>query len=450
MKTRRIIAEYPITCCVSFNGILALFATSFTGPTFSIFEILVTGAVLLHRRHTVTNMIRAVGLRHSHHARFHRFFSQARWDLTELWRHFVVAVVRRFYDPDEVIVVGVDDTAERKTGGKIYGTSVVHDNRPAVRKAWSFSWGHTWVIASILVRAKRWASRWYAFPAQIALYRTRRLCQAQKRCHQTKAELALQIVLEIVSWLPERLFLLLVDGAYASGTLMRHLPPNVHVVGRMRTDAAVYDLPPTPARRRGRKRLKGCRLPTPEETGRRSDARWERVTVDGVAYEVMRRVVLWWKVFRERPVWMVLCRRPGGKVHAFYSTDLKMTAARVVEWYARRWPIEIMFHEAKERMGFEEAQCRTQKAVERTVPFLLLVLGLVQHWFLSQQNPDLIGFRPRWYGKRRAPDVPPSFSEMLAALRRTTWQERFLCRSSSKAEIRKTLEALVQMASTAA
>ena len=38
-------------------------------------------------------------------------------------------------------------------------------------------------------------------------------------------------------------------------------------------------------------------------------------------------------------------------------------------------------------------------------------------------------------------DAPTSFSEMLAALRRAAWQERFSCRSSFEAELRRNPEA---------
>ena len=109
-----------------------------------------------------------------------------------------------------------------------------------------------------------------------------------------------------------------------------------------------------------------------------------------------------------------------------------------------------MFHEAKERMGFEDPQCWTEQSVQRTAPFLLLVTGLVQHWFLTQNEPKLIGFRPRWLNRRRLAGVPPSFSEMLAAMRRTILSDAFSCRSASKGDLLENLRALVQLAAHAA
>lgn len=451
MKMRRVVCEYPITCCASFNGVLMLFAAAFTGPTFATFEILVTGAVLLHRRHTVTNMLRAVGLRETHHARFHGFFSRARWEMGELWRRFTVLVVDRFVPADEPVVVGIDDTAARKTGGEIYAAGVVYDNRPRVRKGWSLSWGHTWVVTSILVSVRRWPSQWYALPASATLYRKEDLCQAEGRPFRTKPQLALETLQRLVSWCPKRRFLLLVDGEYAAKDLMRHLPEEVDVVGRMRRDAALYNLPPKQQPRRpGRPRQRGRKLAAPRDWVGYRSCRWEQVEVEGKTYEVASRVVLWWTVFHRRPVRMVAVRRPGGEAQFLYTTDLTMSPAEVVQWYARRWPIEVLFRESKERMGFEEPQCWAERSVERTPPFLLLVVGLVHYWFLSQEDPDLIGPRPRWVRARRGADAPPSFSEMLAALRRAIWHERIKGTSSSTDDLEQNLDALVELAAMAA
>ena len=337
MNVRRVVREYPITSCASFNGILMVFAGAFTGPTFATFEILVTGAILLHRRHTVTNMIRAVGLHEAHHARFHRFFAEARWTLADLWRHFVEMVVSRFCTADERIVLGLDDTAEKKTGGKIYGASVVHDNRPAVHKEWAFSWGHTWVIASVLVRVSRWAAHWYALPAHVALYRSKKLCQKEKRPFRTKPQLALGLLETIVSWLPGRRFLLLVDGGYAYKTPMRRLPERVDVVTRMRHDAAICELPGPRRPGRGRQPSRGERLAPPKELVQSPACLWKSVEVGGKDYEVTSRVVLWPTVFGPRPVLLVASRRPGGTAQFFCTTDLSLTATEVVAWYEARW-----------------------------------------------------------------------------------------------------------------
>jgi hypothetical protein len=101
-------------------------------------------------------------------------------------------------------------------------------------------------------------------------------------------------------------------------------------------------------------------------------------------------------------------------------------------------------------MGFEEPQCRTEKAVERTTPFLLWTAGVTQAWFLMQNRTDLIGWRPRWWSKARKENAPPSFSEMLAAMRRELLRAGLFHTSTSETQLRETLNALVESAAYAA
>ena len=148
MRFTKLVQDYPITLTVGVNGILLNFAAAFTQPTFVTFSLLFTGAVLVRGRHTVTRMIVSAGIRASHHARFHRFFSKARWEMDHLWRGLVKLIDRSLIPEGTVVRVGVDDTAQRKTGAKIYGVGMVHDNRPAARKGWDLSRGLTWVVTT--------------------------------------------------------------------------------------------------------------------------------------------------------------------------------------------------------------------------------------------------------------------------------------------------------------
>ena len=143
MKMRQVVRDYPITLAVSVNGLLANFAVAFTAPTFGVFALLFTGAVLVKGRHTVTRMILAAGIRASHHARFHRFFSQARWEMDALWERLVRLVSEKLLAGSERIEVVIDETAQKKTGAKIYGAGMVYDNRPKSKKGREREWGLT-------------------------------------------------------------------------------------------------------------------------------------------------------------------------------------------------------------------------------------------------------------------------------------------------------------------
>jgi len=467
LRARQVVRDYPITLSVSVNGILANFAVAFTQPTFGVFALVFTGAVLVRGRHTVTRMILAAGVRLRHHARYHRFFSRSRWSMDDLWKGLARLVAAAFLSKDRPVLIGGDDTAQKKTGAKIYGAGMVHDNRPAARKGWDLCWRLTWVVVTALVRVPLWPDRVFAILVGARLYRKKKFCRkGSGQAFNTKPQLLLEMVRQLAEWPPDYRFLLHVDGGYASGELMQSLPKNVEAVRRMRFDAALYERPPKRRRRRrGRSPERGRRLARPKLHVAHRAGDWKVVKLaNGKRYEAQSWVGLWWSVFRERPVLVVASRRAprrkgdhpargatrAGDVQFFYATDLTMTPRQVLEAYADRWAIECLFHQVKERMGFEEPQCRTEKAVERTAPFLLWTAGIVQYWFLVQNRAALMGWRPRWRNRRKASTPAPSFSDMLAALRRDILRGAFECRSDSQNDLHDKLNVLIESAAFAA
>ena len=78
----------------------------------------------------MTRMILAAGIRAAHHARFHRFFSQARWEMDVLWERLVRILSEKLSAGSERIEIVIDETAQKKTGAKVYGAGMVYDNRP--------------------------------------------------------------------------------------------------------------------------------------------------------------------------------------------------------------------------------------------------------------------------------------------------------------------------------
>jgi len=453
LKIRQVVRDYPITLTVSVNGLLANFALAFTAPTFEVFALLFTGAVLVRGRHTVTRMILAAGIRAAHHARFHRFFSQARWEMDVLWERLVRLLSEKLLACAERIEVVIDETAQKKTGAKIYGAGMVYDNRPKSKKGRELEWGLTWVVASVLVRVPLWKGHVFAVPILARLYRRKALCRQGRVRFQTKGQLALEMVEKLASWLPGRRIVLLVDGNYADHHLMLRLPKSVEVVSRIRFDAALWAPRPKRRQRIGRPRLHGRKLPRPVQRVARRPQDWKPILLpDGRRYEVQTWTALWWKVFAGRPLRIVATRRSGSRRRPefFYTTDLALSVKQILAFYTDRWQIECLFREVKERMGFEEPQCRTERAVERTTPFLLWTAGITQVWFLMQNRADLIGWRPRWWSKGRKKNAPPSFSEMLAAMRRELLRGGLFHTCTSETQLRETLNAFVESASYAA
>jgi hypothetical protein len=119
-------------------------------------------------------------------------------------------------------------------------------------------------------------------------------------------------------------------------------------------------------------------------------------------------------------------RRVDGYDVALVSTDLAATPAELVERYADRWSVEVLFEEARQVAGVGQARNRTRLAVERTVPFGLVCLSLTVVWYALHGQPavDVAARRAAapWYQTKHAPSV----ADMLAALRRVLIAAQFL------------------------
>jgi hypothetical protein len=249
------------------------------------------------------------------------------------------------------------------------------------------------------------------------------------RDQRTKLELLRELVGLVAGWAPTRRFYLAVDSAYAGRTVLEQRPPNVDVVSRLRGDAALWA--PAPKRRpgqKGRPRRRGARLPTPQQVAARC-RQWQAlaVTIYGRTVSTQVRPVraLWYAALRAQPVQIVLVRDPTGKRRdeAFFCTDPTATARFILEAYARRWTLEVTFHDAKQFLGFAEPQCQTPRAVQRTAPFALLVYDLVLLWFAEHAHSATTptwSVRP-WYRHKTG----PSFADMLTALRLALGPPRF-------------------------
>ena len=436
----------------SFASILQTFAGCFTTPSFDTFVVLMSGWVLNLRRHTVTETVcaaQAVGYKHIRS--FHRFFSEARWDLDAVGLVLVGLIVQHLLPGNAVIMVPVDDTLGRHTGKKIAGASMHRDPLLSTGKRPLFHWGHVWVVLSINVCA---FGKVWALPVLFRLYRSKKRCKAEKRPHRKITELARELVGVLACALPGRHICVVGDSAYTNATLIRNRSSNVTMIGRSRLDAALYAPPPKWRRgQMGRPRVRGRRLPSPAAQAARKNARWKRVEVTVYGRTVVVRVLvidaLWYVAARGELVRLVLVRGfPGHeRDDVFVSTDPTLASKTIIERFAERWPLEVTFHESKGKLGFEEPQNRTEKAVQRTAPMALLCYSLVVFWYVQTGQYLRVAqlAAPPWYTSKTA----PAFSDMLAALRRACWLERLSVPCANVQTLRKKIRPILAYAAAA-
>jgi hypothetical protein len=385
--------------------------------TFALFTVLATGMVAQTSRRSVVGML--AGARMAGAVSFHaacRFFSHAVWDIDRLGLLAARLIADRLLDPDEPIIVVVDETLLKRWGRKVHHAFWTHDGSAQGGK--KIARGNRWAVAGIVVRLPFCTSP-VCLPVLFRLWAGKGTASS--------VELAAQMLGLIVAAFPDRQVHGVGDAAYHGKPL---LVPATTWTTRLPANAALYDLPPARTGKRGRPALKGAKLGKPEVLA--AQATWRRVTVHryGRAEVVFLAEVacIWYGSFGNEPGRCVLVREEKStKAYdlALFTFDAQATAADVVARYAARWSIEPSNANGKQQMGVGQARNRLPKAVQRTVPFGMLVQSLVIVWYaLSGYHPDDVTLRRQaepWYDTK----TEPSFEDMIAKLRKTLIAARF-------------------------
>jgi hypothetical protein len=397
----------------TWTELLQQFFPIFTAPGADNFIRLMTGWVLCIRRRTVTGMIPfadPLGLRA--HDAYHRFLPDGRWELSALWRILARMLVGTLCRTG-VIVLALDDTLFHHSGRKIEGAGYWRDAVRSTQKHIVTAWGLNLVVLTLQIQPP-WGGEPLGLPINMRLHRKKGL---------TLIELAQQMINEVAEWFPERRFHVVGDGFYA--TLAGNALEQTTIISRMRRDANLYDLPPKRKKKqRGRPRQRGPKLAKLEKTAAHIQ-NWQTVKIrqrgKTVKRRVFTRVVMWYTV-RRKPILLVISRDPAGKEKDdfFFTTDLHMTAAEVLECYNDRWAIEDTFKNTKRLLGGQQPQTFKGKGPERAAGLSLWLYSVVWLWYLKQKSTDRYFVVQPWYKQK----ATPSFADAIACLRRTLWRER--------------------------
>jgi hypothetical protein len=267
---------------------LASFAPLFSKRVWRHAQLLLIGAILAPGRRTVSSTLRAMGLdQQKRFHRYHRVLSRASWSSREASRVLLWLLVETFVPEGDPLVVGIDETVERRYGKKIAAKGVYRDPVRSTHEHFVKSSGLRWVCLMLLVEIP-WASRVWALPFLSVLAPSERYATQRGGRHKKITEWAWQLLLVLRRWYPEREIVAVADRAYASLKLLFHcrsLSRPVTFITRLRLDAALYE--PAPARRpgqRGRPRLKGERLPNLSVVAE-DPSTWEPTTITNMVWE---------------------------------------------------------------------------------------------------------------------------------------------------------------------
>jgi len=446
------------TLPANLSALLSSFQSCFTQPSYSNFLLMITGWITCQGRHSISRVIQAAGeqARDKHHSVFYRFLSRGQWSIDALGK--AVFCLLRPWLPARIVVI-VDDTLCHKSGPHIFGAHMHYDASQSTygrsaggdRKTF-FAFGHNWVVLALWLALPWNPDRGLAIPILFRLYRGKKRCPESQ--YRKRTQLAVDLVELLSSWLPtDRTICLVGDAEYACRTLVRTLPERIFFTGPMSMDAALFDEPGV-QKGRGRRRIKGDRLPSPQKLARCRSIPWEEIeiTIYGRSVNILikSQVCMWYTVAGKALVRMVLTRDPTGSIkdRAYFTTDASASSAELLAQFARRWEIEVAFRNAKQVMGLEDPQNgwwrretsepkpkkkagpnprgrRGETAVNHTLALAFAAYALIIIWYLQYgdraRDVEEVRRDAPWYLHKSH----PSFLDMIAAVRREIWAARF-------------------------
>lgn len=430
----------------SFLVLVQPLASVMTRPTFASWLVLMTGW-LFARHRSLTSLLLATGAlwKHKHFSSYHRVFSAARWSLDALGLALFWLVLPWV---DGVIYLSLDDTRTHKRGPKIYGAGMHHDPIFSSKRTAVVTWGHSWVVLCVVVRFPFAPKHAFSLPILFRLYLNKNGAKKARQRYRSRPQLAVELLHLLCSAHPDRRFHALADSSYGGCTVVNHLPTNCHLTSRLALNARLHKkAPPKTAGQVGRPKVRGERLPTPAQMllGR---AKRHTLAMYGRKDEV-RVTELVGCPFKspKRPIKVVATEAlQGGRgKQAFFSTNVKQGALRILGDYSGRWSIEETNRGSKTDLGMEEPAGWSRLAVERTAPMAMVLYTLVVLWFAKHKAATWKPTALPWYpGKSE-----PSFADMLKALRGASLEEHFLSalpRGEVRRNVRQMLVSLGQLA----
>lgn len=376
-------------------------------------------------------------------------FSRAPWKISALFDAVVDTVLpirTRFCLPNKYLTVALDDTSLRKTGKKIAAASWLRDPLSPpfhLNLRWGLRYVHLAAVLPFQHVGLDPRAISIAFTPAPVIKKPRASASEQdiadfKVAKKSKSLTA--IALGQIKHLRDHLdgaghkdlwVLVLGDGSYTNGNILKHLPDRVEYLGRSRGDVKLCR--PAAA---GGKKVYGDPLPTPNAVRQDSEIPWNLTELfyagqpRRVKYKTMDRA-LWQTGTGRRLVRVFIIaptpyRAPGkGKKKWYYrdpayliTTDLVTPAEELIQAYLARWQIEVEHRDLKTGIGVGQAQVFSDKSVER------LHSAYVALWSMTKLAAlDTFGLlrtsdypeRPAWYPQQDGDRA--SQADIIAALR---------------------------------
>ncbi len=357
--------------------------------------VLLVGILFAHGRRTVTTWLRAAGVSDDYQD-YYYFLSALGRKTKSVARALFLLVLRTLPLADRILAV-IDDTPTKRYGPHVEGADIHRNPTPGPADQ-KYLYGHIWVTLSLAVRHPSFGA--LALPLWAMLYvRRKTMAQIPKWRDWTFAT-KLVLAARLVEWIAPivkqagKALWIVVDGGYVKAPfLKRALRAGVTVIGRLRKDAALRDLPRK--LRRGRRRGPG----RPPKYGKNKISLAKRAA-HREGWQVAECTVYGQTVNKLYKTFLATYRPVGGMIrvviveedhdwYPFFSTDPNATAVEIIEAFADRATIEQDFHDVKEVWGAGQQQVRNIWTNLAVYHLNLWMHTLVELWSWNRPHDKL-------------------------------------------------------------
>jgi hypothetical protein len=387
--------------------------------------VLLVGILFAQGRRTVTAWLRAAGVS-TDYRDYYYFLAPLGRKTKSVASRLLLLVLRVVPLPDRLLVV-IDDTPTKRYGPQVEGADIHRNPTPGPADQ-KYLYGHVWVTLSLAVRHPRFGP--LGLPLRAMLYVRRKTMAKIPKWRGWAFATKLVLAARLVEWIAPiakqagKTLWIVVDGGYVKAPfLKRALRAGVTVVGRLRKDAALRDLPPR--LRRGQRRGPG----RPRKYGKNRISLSKRAA-HRQRWQTAQCTVYGQTVTKLYKTFLATYRPVGGVIrvviveedhdwYPFFSTDPNATVAQIIEAFADRATIEQDFHDVKEVWGAGQQQVRNIWTNVAVYHLNLWMHTLVELWSWNRPHAKLADRRLSPWDDA---DRRPSHADRRKALRQQIMQ----------------------------
>jgi SRSO17 transposase len=276
---------------------------------------------------------------------FTRFLGEGVWTVEEVTQ----TALHQFFQTlritaRDVLFLIVDDSLVKKTGKKIPGCGWHKDHAQNMANVF----GHQWVLSALLYKD-------FLCPLWAKLYHPK----GTRRCgpFQTKITMAQKIIRALALPIPCKLYVL-ADSWYWAKTLVQVCRKcGYHMISQLKSNSVLWI--------HGKKTnvttlldlISFFREISLFVYGKNKKLRIAKFIGDIKGAGKVAVVVV--KEKRKKPIYLV-------------CTNIHLPAIEIIKYYAKRWKIEQMIKDLKQRLGLGDYQVRDLQAIQRHVALVLL------------------------------------------------------------------------------